>query len=216
MRRIPIRATPSRRSAAARSCRRSLAAVDPHVVRSLRDAATSTATSTSRWSTSRARISPSCCARAARARCRGRYRHRGGEHAGRTRTTCEVAIDGKDFHGIVHGDIKPKNIRIDTRGQVRVLDFGIAKALSLSRRLTRNEFGSVPYASPERLDRGDVDVHVGPLVAGGHAVRNGDGPAAVPGRHHRAAGAHDPLAHPAAAGAGPLPRAAAPHPDQGA
>jgi hypothetical protein len=40
---------------------------------------------------------------------------------------------------------------------VRVLDFGIAKALSLSRRLTRNEFGSVPYASPERLDSGEVD-----------------------------------------------------------
>jgi serine/threonine protein kinase/tetratricopeptide (TPR) repeat protein len=70
--------------------------------------------------------------------------------------TLAVAIDGKDFQGIVHGDIKPKNIRIDSRGEVRVLDFGIAKALSLSRRLTRNEFGSVPYASPERLDRGEV------------------------------------------------------------
>jgi tetratricopeptide (TPR) repeat protein/predicted Ser/Thr protein kinase len=58
---------------------------------------------------------------------------------------------------IVHGDIKPKNIRIDTRNCVRVLDFGIAKALSLSRKLTRNEFGSVPYASPERLDSGDVN-----------------------------------------------------------
>jgi len=68
-----------------------------------------------------------------------------------------VTIDGKDFHGVVHGDIKPKNIRIDARGEMRVLDFGIAKALSLSRRLTRNEFGSVPYASPERLDSGDVD-----------------------------------------------------------
>jgi serine/threonine protein kinase len=71
----------------------------------------------------------------------------------------DVAIDGKTFHGIVHGDIKPKNIRIDTMNRVRVLDFGIAKALSLSRRLTRNEFGSVPYSSPERLDSGDVDVH---------------------------------------------------------
>src|SRR4051812_12153101 len=70
----------------------------------------------------------------------------------------EVAIDGKNYHGIVHGDIKPKNIRIDTRSQVRVLDFGIAKALSLSRRLTRNEFGSVPYSSPERLLDGNVDV----------------------------------------------------------
>ena len=69
----------------------------------------------------------------------------------------QVALDGKDFHGIVHGDIKPKNIRIDAHGQVRVLDFGIAKALSLSRRLTRNEFGSVPYASPERLESGEVN-----------------------------------------------------------
>lgn len=68
----------------------------------------------------------------------------------------EVAIDGKACRGIIHGDIKPKNIRIDAHGEVRVLDFGIAKALSLSRRLTRNEFGSVPYASPERLDLGEV------------------------------------------------------------
>ncbi|MGO9231589.1 MAG: protein kinase domain-containing protein [Bryobacteraceae bacterium] len=69
----------------------------------------------------------------------------------------EASIDGKEFRGVVHGDIKPKNIRIDSRGEVRVLDFGIAKALSLSRRLTQNEFGSVPYASPERLDSGEVD-----------------------------------------------------------
>jgi eukaryotic-like serine/threonine-protein kinase len=69
----------------------------------------------------------------------------------------ETVSEGRTFQGIVHGDIKPKNIRIDAHGEVRVLDFGIAKALSLSRRLTRNEFGSVPYASPERLDSGDVN-----------------------------------------------------------
>ncbi len=68
-----------------------------------------------------------------------------------------TSADGRAFQGIVHGDIKPKNIRIDSHGRVRVLDFGIAKALSLSRRLTRNEFGSVPYASPERLDTGEVN-----------------------------------------------------------
>ncbi|HXB69556.1 MAG TPA: protein kinase [Candidatus Acidoferrales bacterium] len=71
--------------------------------------------------------------------------------------TLRVAIGGKDYRGVVHGDIKPKNIRIDSHGEVRVLDFGIAKALSLSRKLTRNEFGSVPYSSPERLDLGEVD-----------------------------------------------------------
>ena len=71
--------------------------------------------------------------------------------------TLDVTIDGKECRGIVHGDIKPKNIRIDHENRVRVLDFGIAKALSLSRKLTRNEFGSVPYASPERLDSGEVN-----------------------------------------------------------
>ena len=71
--------------------------------------------------------------------------------------TLEATIDGKAYHGIVHGDIKPRNIRIDSQGRVRLLDFGIAKALSLSRRLTRNEFGSVQYASPERLETGEVD-----------------------------------------------------------
>ena len=75
------------------------------------------------------------------------------DHAHNMATTA----DGRAFQGIVHGDIKPKNIRVDSHARVRVLDFGIAKALSLSRRLTRNEFGSVPYASPERLDTGEVN-----------------------------------------------------------
>jgi hypothetical protein len=71
----------------------------------------------------------------------------------------QVSVNGREFHGIVHGDIKPKNIRLAPDGDVRVLDFGIAKALTLSRKLTRNEFGSVPYASPERLDSGEVSPH---------------------------------------------------------
>ena len=148
-------------------------------------------------------------------RVRRRCGHRGGRDARERPQPAASTIDGKEFHGIVHGDIKPKNIRIDARGEVRVLDFGIAKALSLSRRLTRNEFGSVPYASPERLESGEVNVRSDLWSLAVMLYEMVTGHAAVPGRHHRAAGAHDPLAHSAAARARSLPRAAAPHPDQG-
>lgn len=59
--------------------------------------------------------------------------------------------------GIVHGDLKPENIRIENGDRVRVLDFGIAKHLSQTRRFTVNLFGSLPYTPPERLTTGRVD-----------------------------------------------------------
>jgi len=71
----------------------------------------------------------------------------------------EAALEETRVRGIIHGDIKPKNVRLNLAGELKVLDFGIAKGLSLSRKLTRNDFGSVSYMSPERLDTGDVDVH---------------------------------------------------------
>ena len=43
--------------------------------------------------------------------------------------------------------------------EIKVLDFGIAKALSLSRKVTRNDFGSIAYLSPERLESGEIDAH---------------------------------------------------------
>lgn len=69
----------------------------------------------------------------------------------------EVTIDGRPLRSLLHGDLQPRNIRVLPGDQIKVLDFGIAKALSLSRKVTRNDFGSIAYLSPERLDTGDID-----------------------------------------------------------
>jgi serine/threonine protein kinase len=51
----------------------------------------------------------------------------------------------------IHGDIKPQNIRVEEGDRLRLLDFGVAKSVSLTRQYTGNVFGSLPYLSPERL-----------------------------------------------------------------
>jgi hypothetical protein len=71
----------------------------------------------------------------------------------------EAVIGERNLRSLLHGDLKPRNVRVTSGGQVKVLDFGIAKALSLSRKVTRNDFGSVAYLSPERLESGEVDVY---------------------------------------------------------
>jgi len=69
-----------------------------------------------------------------------------------------VSIEGKAISSVIHGDIAAKNIRIDKNDQPILLDFGIAKALSLTRILTQNDFATTEYCSPERLDSGAVDI----------------------------------------------------------
>jgi serine/threonine-protein kinase len=76
-----------------------------------------------------------------------------------TAHACTPPVGEGTKRGIVHGDLKPRNIRIEPGGRVCVVDFGIAKALSETRRLTRNEFGSLSYSSPERVSTGNVDAH---------------------------------------------------------
>ena len=55
--------------------------------------------------------------------------------------------------------MKPRNIRVRWADKVKILDFGIAKALSLSRKVTRSDFGSITYVSPERLESGEIDTY---------------------------------------------------------
>lgn len=70
-----------------------------------------------------------------------------------------TTIAGKQLEGVIHGDLKPRNIRISRQNQVKVLDFGIAKALSQTRKYTMNVFASTAYCSPERLETQNMDSH---------------------------------------------------------
>jgi serine/threonine protein kinase len=70
----------------------------------------------------------------------------------------QAVIDGQR-RSVVHGDIKPSNVQIGTNDEVRLLDFGIAKALTFTHSRTHLGLGSPSYCSPERLSRGQVDRH---------------------------------------------------------
>ena len=66
-------------------------------------------------------------------------------------------IDG-ERRSVVHADIKPANVQIGGDDEVRLLDFGIAKALTFTHNRTHLSLGSPSYCSPERLSRGQVDL----------------------------------------------------------
>lgn len=61
--------------------------------------------------------------------------------------------------GIVHRDIKPSNVLIDSKGRVKVADFGIAKMASQNTELTQegSVVGSPQYLSPEQVRGADLD-----------------------------------------------------------
>ncbi|MGA2600934.1 MAG: serine/threonine-protein kinase [Bryobacteraceae bacterium] len=70
----------------------------------------------------------------------------------------EAEIDGRK-RAVVHGDIKPANIQIGPHDETRLLDFGIAKAITSTHNLTHHNLGSPAYCSPERVKSSQVDQH---------------------------------------------------------
>lgn len=66
---------------------------------------------------------------------------------------CAKGLDGAPLK-LLHRDIKPSNIRLTSLGEVKLLDFGIARASFVGREShTRSlHFGTPGYMAPERLE----------------------------------------------------------------
>ena len=72
-------------------------------------------------------------------------------------------LAGAHSHGVVHCDLKPGNLRITPDGRLKILDFGIAKTLRVSRETSKHDvttdsttgdkalMGTLPYMAPEQL-----------------------------------------------------------------
>jgi protein kinase-like protein len=65
----------------------------------------------------------------------------------------------KEAHaqGIVHRDLKPENIMVDAHGNVKIMDFGIARSMEAVTRLTGSMVGTPQYMAPEQVAGKPVD-----------------------------------------------------------
>ncbi|ATB30221.1 serine/threonine protein kinase [Melittangium boletus] len=63
--------------------------------------------------------------------------------------------------GLIHRDISPDNILLSRQGEVKVVDFGIAKAAGQSHRTETGALkGKLPYMAPEQVRSGPLDRRV--------------------------------------------------------
>lgn len=95
-------------------------------------------------------------------------------------------------HNVIHRDLKPQNILMDEKGNIKIADFGIAVALNQSAiTQTNSVLGSVHYMSPEQTRGGMVtkqsDIYSLGIILyealTGHVPFNGETPVAIALKH---------------------------------
>ncbi|MER6146243.1 protein kinase [Streptomyces sparsogenes] len=71
-----------------------------------------------------------------------------------------AGLEASHARGIVHRDIKPANVMLTPDGGVKVMDFGIARAVQSAESAltgTGTVLGSAPYMAPEQATGGEID-----------------------------------------------------------